>query len=151
MRVVERPFSDFLRQPNEVVADLADHDVVLRRRNAPSLRLSEAEREEERDEAFDALARLLRNLLVHRPAGVESTIDETFPWATFLPRQDRKLFLDELSRTLLAVSTIDNFAPVGQLLREWRATAEIHADPRLARRLRRRVDARGDAVQAPSG
>ena len=151
MRVVERPFSDFLRQPNESVADLADHDVVLRRRNAPSLRLSEAEREEERDEAFEALARLLRNLLVHRPAGVESTIDETFPWATFLPRQDRKLFLDELSRTLLAVSTIDNFAPVGQLLREWRATAEIHADPRLARRLRRRIDARGDAVQAPSG
>jgi hypothetical protein len=151
MRVVERPFSEFLRQPNEVVADLADHDVVLRRRNAPALRLSEAEREEERDEAFDALARLLRNLLIHRPAGLESTIDEAFPWATFLPRQDRKLFIDELTRTLLAVSTIDNFAPVGQLLREWKATAEIHADPRLARRLRRRVDANGEAVQAPAG
>ena len=151
MRVVERPFSEFLRQPNEVVAELADHDVVLRRRNAPALRLSEAEREEERDEAFDALARLLRNLLVHRPAGLESTIDEAFPWATFLPRQDRKLFIDELTRTLLAVSTIDNFAPVGQLLREWKATAEIHADPRLARRLRRRVDASGEAVPAPAG
>ena len=144
-------FSEFLRQPDEVVADLADHDVVLRRRNAPALRLSEAEREEERDEAFDALARLLRNLLIHRPAGLESTIDEAFPWATFLPRQDRKLFIDELTRTLLAVSTIDNFAPVGQLLREWKATAEIHADPRLARRLRRRVDADGEAVQAPAG
>src|SRR4249920_1049092 len=124
MRVVERPFSEFLRQPNEVVADLADHDVVLRRRNAPALRLSEAEREGERDEAFDALARLLRNLLVHRPSGLESTVDEAFPWATFLPRQDRKLFIDELTQTLLAVSTIDNFAPVGQLLREWKATAE---------------------------
>ena len=151
MRVVERPFSEFLRQPNEVVAELADHDVVLRRRNAPALRLSEAEREEERDEAFDALARLLRNLVVHRPAGLESTIDEAFPWATFLPRQDRKLFIDELTQTLIAVSTIDNFAPVGQLLREWKATAEIHADPRLARRLRRRVDASGEAVQAPAG
>jgi len=151
MRVVERPFSEFLRQPNEVVADLADHDVVLRRRNAPALRLSEAEREEERDEAFDALARLLRNLLTHSPGGLESTIDEAFPWATFLPSQDRKLFIDELTKTLLAVSTIDNFAPVGQLLREWKATAEIHADPRLARRLRRRVDASGEAVQAPAG
>ena len=151
MRVVERPFSEFLRQPNEVVADLADHDVVLRRRNAPALRLSEAEREEERDEAFDALARLLRNLLTHSPAGLESTIDEAFPWATFLPSQDRKLFIDELTRILLAVSTIDNFAPVGQLLREWKATAEIHADPRLSRRLRRRVDASGEAVQAPAG
>jgi len=42
MRVIERPFSEFLRQPNDVIAELADHDVVLRRRNAPSLRLSEA-------------------------------------------------------------------------------------------------------------
>lgn len=151
MRVIERPFSEFLRQPNEVVADLVDHDVVLRRRNAPALRLSEAGREEERDEAFDALARLLRNLLVHRPAGLETTIDETFPWATFLPRQDRRLFIDELTQTLLAVSTINNFAPVGQLLREWKSTAEVHADPGLARRLRRRLDAAGDSVPAPAG
>jgi hypothetical protein len=149
--VIERPFSEFLRQPNEVVADLVDHVVVLRRRNAPALRLSEAGREEERDEAFDALARLLRNLLVNRPAGLETTIDETFPWATFLPRQDRRLFIDELTQTLLAVSTINNFAPVGQLLREWKSTAEVHADPGLARRLRRRLDAAGDSVPAPAG
>ena len=35
MRVVERPFSEFLRHPNDVVAELAEHDVMLRRRNAP--------------------------------------------------------------------------------------------------------------------
>jgi hypothetical protein len=29
MRLVERPFSEFLRQPNHVVAELADHVVVL--------------------------------------------------------------------------------------------------------------------------
>lgn len=148
--MIERPFSDFLRQPNEVVADLADHDVVLRRRNAPALRLSDADREEDRDEAFDALARLLRNLLAHSPAGLEATIDEAFPWVAFLPRKDRNLFVDELTRTLLAVSMIDNFAPVGQLLREWKATAEIHADPRLARRLRGSLDAGGDAVLPPA-
>lgn len=151
MRVIERPFSDFLRHPNDVVADLADHDVVLRRRNAPALRLSEADREERRDEAFDALARLLRNLVAHSPAGMETTIDEAFPWATFLPPADRKLFIEELTRTLLAVSMIDNFAPVGQLLREWKATAEIHAEPGLARRLRSTLDATGDSVPAPAG
>jgi hypothetical protein len=149
--VIERPFSDFLRQPNEVVADLADHDVVLRRRNAPALRLSEADREERRDEAFDALARLLRNLLARSPAGLEATIDEAFPWTTFLPRADRKLFIEELTQTLLAVSMIDNFAPVGQLLREWKATAEIHAEPRLARRMRGHVDAAGESVPTPAG
>lgn len=148
--MIERPFSELLRQPNDVVADLADHDVVLRRRNAPALRLSAAEREEERDEAFDALARLVRSIVVHSPAGLESTLDDAFPWATFLPRQDRKLFIDELTQTLLAVSMVDNFAPIGQLLREWKATAEIHADPRLARRLRRRLDGSGEAVPAPA-
>ena len=44
-----------------------------------------------------------------------------------------------------------HFAPVGQLLREWRATAEIHADPRLARRLRADIAADGGVVPAPQG
>lgn len=151
MRVIERTFSEFLRQPNDVVADLAEHDVVLRRRNAPALRLSEADRHDERDEAFDAVARLLRNLLVHSPSSLDATVNEVFPWASFLHRLDHKAFVDELTQTLVAVSTIDNFAPVGQLLREWKATAEVHADPRLARRLRRRVDADGDAIPVPAG
>jgi hypothetical protein len=151
MRVIERPFSEFLRQPNDVVAELADHDVVLRRRNAPALRLSDADRDEARDEAFEAVARLLRNLLVHRPAGVDATVDDVFPWAAFLPQREHAMFVDELTRTILAASTIDNFAPVGQLLREWKATAEIHADPSRARRLRRRIEADGDAVTVPAG
>ena len=151
MRVVERPFSEFLRQPNDVVAEFADHDVVLRRRNAPPLRLSEADRDDERDEAFDALARLMRNLVVHSPASLDATVDEVFPWVTFLPSRDRKAFVDELTRTLVAVSTIENYAPVGQLLREWKATAELHADPRLARRLRGAISADGDPVPAPAG
>ena len=149
MRVIERPFSEFLRQPNDVVAELADHDVLLRRRNAPSLRLSEADRDDERSEAFEALARLLRNMMVYSPAGLEQTVADVFPWATFLPKRDRVAFVDELTTTLMAVADMDNFAPVGQLLREWKATAEIHADPKLARRLRRSIDADGDAVTIP--
>ena len=149
MRVIERPFSEFLRQPNDVVAELADHDVLLRRRNAPSLRLSEADRDDERSEAFEALARLLRNMVAHTPSGLEQTVADVFPWATFLPKRDRAGFLDELTTTLMAVAGLDNYAPVGQLLREWKATAEIHADPKLARRLRRSIDADGDAVPVP--
>jgi hypothetical protein len=118
MRVVERPFSEFLLQPNDVVAELAAHDVVLRRRNAPAL---------------------------------DSAIDEVFGWATFLPEPDRKLFAQDLTRTLVGAADVDNFAPVGQLLREWMATAEIHADPALARGLRKPVRAAGDQVAAPAG
>jgi hypothetical protein len=151
MRVVERQFSEFLRHPKEVVAAVADHDVLLRRRNAPALLLSRADRDEDRVEAFDALARLLRNLAVHRPEALGDAVSEALPWATFLPTGDQRAFVDELTRTLAASATLENFAPVAQLLREWRATAEVHADPKLARRLRKPVVAEGRAVPLPQG
>lgn len=91
------------------------------------------------------------NLFVRSSSGLDVTVGEVFPWVSFLPRQDHKTFVDELTRTLVAVSTIDNYAPVGRLLREWKATAEVHADPRLARRLRRRTDAGGDRIPVPAG
>jgi hypothetical protein len=147
--VIERPFSEFLRQPNDVVAELEEHDVVLRRRNAPPLRLSDATRDDARAEAFDTVARLLRNLLTHDPSRLADALDDVFPWASLLPAREQSAFVDELGRTLVAASAIDNFAPVAQLLREWRATAEIHADPRLARRLRRAITATGDRVASP--
>lgn len=150
VRVIERPFSDFLRQPNDVVAGLEEHDVVLRRRNAPPLRLSDATRDDARAEAFDTVVRLLRKLLMHNPSGLADALDDVFPWATFLPARDRAAFVDELGRTLVAASAIDNFAPVAQLLQEWRATAEIHADPRLTRRLRKAITAPGELVAPPA-
>jgi hypothetical protein len=149
MRVVEHPFSEFLRQPNEVIAELDDHDVVLRRRNAPPLRLSAATRDEERAQAFDAAARLLRHLLVHRAAGLDDALEDVFPWSAFLPKRDRAMFVDELGLTLVAASAIDNYVAIAQLIREWRATAEIYADPRLARRLRRAANASGDRISEP--
>jgi hypothetical protein len=150
MRVVERQFSEFLRQPNEVVAELEDHDVVLRRRNAPALRLTQANRDDDRAEAFEVVVRLLRNLATHNPEAVSGAVAEAFAWSQFLPKRDRVAFVDDLTATLVASSDFENFAPVAQMLREWRATAEVHADPRLARRLRKAVDAEGDAVLAPA-
>ncbi|MFN3215864.1 MAG: DUF6247 family protein [Acidimicrobiales bacterium] len=151
MRVVERPFSEFLRQPNDVVAELVEHDVVLRRRNAPALRLSQADRDDDRSEAFEALARLLRNLAVHNPAALDTAVDEVFGWATFLPEADRKVFVEELTRTLVGAADVENYSPVAQLMREWKATAEIHADPALERRLRKPLDADGEQVTVPAG
>lgn len=63
----------------------------------------------------------------------------------------RKAFVDELTRTLVAALTIENYAPVGQLLREWKVKAELHADPRMARRLNRAITADGDVLPAPAG
>ena len=78
IRVVERQFSEFLRQPNDVVAQLDEHDVLLRRRNAPALRLSQAARDHDRDEAFITVARLLRNLLAHNAGVIDEVLLEAF-------------------------------------------------------------------------
>jgi len=151
MSVVERPFSEFLRQPKSVVAELVDHDVLLRRRNAPALRLSQADRDDDRSEAFETLSRLLRNLAVHSPAALDRAVDDVFAWVTFLPKADRKLFVEELTRTLVGAAAVENYSPVALLLREWSATAEVHADPALARRLRGPMEAAGEPVTAPVG
>lgn len=151
MRVVERPFSDLLRRPKEVTDEVENGDVLLRRRDEPDLRLTRADREVERAHTFSAIGRALRNLAVHNPAALADALTDAFPWVEFLPPTERGLFVDEFSRVVSAAASVDNFEPLSQLLREWSATAEIHADPKLARRLRRALDADGDAVARPGG
>lgn len=149
MRVTERPFSDLLRHPKEVTNDVDDGDVLLRRRDEPDLRLTRADREAQRADTFSAIGRALRNLATHSPAALNDALGDAFPWMEFLPAGDRRLFLDEFSRVVTASATVDSYDALDQMVREWRSTAEIHADPKLARRLRRDLDAGGDPVVRP--
>ena len=135
MQVIERTFSEFLRHPKEVVAELANSDVVLRRRNAPALRLCRVDRENARDEVFGSVARMLRNLAANHPAALEEVFSDAYPWVKFLPPDERELFAVDLTKQLLAVNSIGDFAPVGLLVDAWKATAEVHASPELSRRL----------------
>jgi hypothetical protein len=149
MRVVERQFSDLLRHPKDVARDVDSSDVLLRRRDEPDLRLSLAEREEDRSEAFGALARTFRNLASNNQRELTEALGDAFGWVEFLPARDRARFVDEFSRVVTAAAEIDNYEPLSQLIREWRATAEIFAVPALARRLRSPIDADGGSVPAP--
>jgi hypothetical protein len=149
MQTVDRQFSEFLRQPKEVVAEVIAHDVLLRRRNAPTLRLSQADRDDDRVEAFAVFARVLRNLAIHNPNVLADALHDAFPWIMFLPASDQAAFTTELTSTLLACVDLGNFTPVAQHNREWRATAEIHADPDLARRLTHAITTTGERVVAP--
>jgi hypothetical protein len=150
MRIVERPFSDLLRHPKQVTEDLEDSDVLLRRRDEPDVRLSLADRDAGRISALVALGRTLRSLAVHNPGTLAEALAEAFPWLEFLPPSDRKLFV-EFSRVIAASAELDNYAALSQLLAEWRATAEVHADPRLARRLKRPLQAAGQPVEPLAG
>lgn len=151
MRVIERPFSDLLRHPNDVTDDLDTSDVVLRRRDEPDLRLTRADRDADRTDAFRALARTFRNLALHNRATFTIAVTDAFSWVAFLSAADRSRFIDEFATVVAAAAELDNFEPMTQLVREWRATAEVHADPRLARRLRRTIIADGRAVTIPAG
>lgn len=151
VRVAEHSFSSLLRRPNEVVEYLDDCDVVLRRRDAPALRLSLAARDDERAEAYALVGRMLRNLAVHQPEAVSHAILDEFSWTTFLPDAERAEFAAELLRTAVAAGELDNFTAVARVLKKWRATAEIHSDPRLAARLAVPISGSGDPVPAPAG
>ena len=151
MRVVERSFSDLLRHPNDVAADLATGDVVLRRRDEPNLRLTLAERDAERADVFRVLAVSFRNLAVHTPGVLDGALFDAFSWSEFLPVKQRRAFLDEFSRTLIAAAEMETYERLAQVVREWKATAEIYAQPVLAKRLRASVNlADGGAVAAPA-
>ncbi len=149
MRVIERQFSDLLRHPIDVAGDVEEADVLLRRRDEPDLRLSRADREIERAEAFAGVARAMRNLAVHSPAALGSALRDAFPWLEFLPVADRQLFAEEFSRVVTAAADLDSYTLLSQMLHEWRATAQAYAEPKLARRLRRPLEATGEAVLIP--
>lgn len=149
---MERSFSDLLRHPNDVVADLDSSDVLLRRRDEPDLRLTLADRDTERSDVFRVLAFSFRSLAIHSPGALEMAVLDSFGWSEFLPVKERRLFLEEFSRALVASADIDTYELLAQLVREWRATAEVYAQPGLAKRLRRSVKAfDGGAVSLPVG
>lgn len=148
--MIEHPFSDLLRHPKEVTGDVDEGDVLLRRRDEPDLRLTRADRDVDRAATFAALGRTLRVLAVHNSKALSEALAEALPWIEVLPAKDRELFVDEFSRVVVATTELDSYAPLSQLIREWRATAEVHAEPKLARGLKRSIRADGAVVERPA-
>src|SRR5271165_6742369 len=112
MRVIEHQFSDLLRHPKNVTSDVEASDVLLRRRDEPDLRLSRADREAERTEAFTALARAFRNLAAHSPGALGDALADAFGWLEFLPAAERRMFADEFARVVTAAAELDNYGPL---------------------------------------
>ncbi|GAB3282127.1 DUF6247 family protein [Parasphingorhabdus pacifica] len=77
-------------------------------------------------------------------------VPEAFPWVRFLPAEDVRAFVVELVEILRAADSIDNHAPVVQVITEWRHTAEAHADPELAAQLTGEATDHGPATIPPS-
>jgi hypothetical protein len=73
------------------------------------------------------------------------------PWLTFLPETDRKIFANDFVSTTAAAIDLGTLAPVSVLLHEWKNTALVHADPRLATAMRREHQGSDDVVPRPEG
>ncbi|MEV4238479.1 MULTISPECIES: hypothetical protein [unclassified Nocardia] len=76
-------------------------------------------------------------------------LPSALPWTTFLPGSAVEDLLRQLVSTLQASVSIDNLAPVSQLLVEWRHTAEIYADPSLLEAATRKLGDDGGPVPRP--
>lgn len=126
-----------LRNSGEVLAEVEQRDVVLRRRDGEDLFLGLKSREESVRDALGVLARILVAASVNPETRqhVAATVAVSLPWTTFLPADERAEFFEALTSTAAACVEIDAFEPLAHLIEGWRATAEIHASPALAQRL----------------
>lgn len=136
----EVPFSELLQRPKATIAKLnACRSLRLRRRDAEDLTLTTAAQAEQDSAMVSATTKMFVALMRHDQAARSLVIDvvpEAFPWVRFLPTEDVRAFVLELVDTLRATDALGNFAPVAQVIAEWQHTAEVHADPELAARIR---------------
>jgi hypothetical protein len=132
-------FSEFLREPKRVIRQLDKAGrVVIERRDADNLVLMNAARAEENSEGIEIVAHVLAKALAKIPSEVFAhALEERLPWVRFLPPAERDRFTREFLTTAEASGAAGSTAALAQLIHEWKATAEVWSDPKLAAELRR--------------
>ena len=147
--------TELLRDPKSVILKLEKaSEILIERRDADPLRLGLSSRVEADRAGTALLARMLMKALPEIPELTKLVWEpllDAHPWLRFLPEQERATFVREFADTMAACAAIGNNAPLSQLLHEWKATAEIHADPALADALNRRSSGTSMKVPRPKG
>ena len=145
------PITTFAREYASLLEQAPDDDFLLERRvGAPVLVRPQREARADLAVAED-LAVLLRSMLGHLDVLelLNATLDEVYPWAALLPADVRGSFTREVIGMLRACAALGRFGVYTDLLDSWRATAEVYADPELARRLTGPVKLSGPVVPGP--
>ncbi|MFI6579026.1 hypothetical protein ACIBFB_24835 [Nocardiopsis sp. NPDC050513] len=153
--IPEVPFSELINRPKATTAKLAEsraHELRLRRRDDVDLVLLDAEEGQRRTEMVNTAVRFLRALVTggeeKRRLAME-VAPEVFPWVRFLPPEDVRAFLAELSEMLTSIEELDTNAPVFTLVTQWKHTAEVYADPETLAALTRQRDPDADFGPVP--
>jgi hypothetical protein len=154
MTSTEAAFSDLINKPKATLLPLTgahSHSIRLRRRDDVDLMITTADRYEQEHEVIGMTVRFFGALVLHRGADVMlELLPDVFPWITFVPVASHRTFLDEFVLTLRGALDLDNFAPVAQLITEWKHTAEVYADPTLLAVLSREADDFGPVPAPPA-
>ncbi|TCO57343.1 hypothetical protein [Actinocrispum wychmicini] len=131
-------FSELSNKPVEAVRKLSESPtrslVVHRRGEDEDLMLITASRVAEEREVVSFTTKVFAILMqtVPEARGLMATVlPKVLPWVRFLSEEGLRTFIVELFDVLEAAESLDNLAPVIQLITEWQHTAEVLADPEL--------------------
>jgi hypothetical protein len=142
-------WSSFLREPSAVEGWLEEGEVVLKRRDGPSLVLARDSQTGEEQTALSDAARLFAaGLKSQSPAEVAALASVSLPWTRFLPEGERRQFVQEFVDTLEACADLGDFSAFAHLVAGWRSTARAHSEG-LADELQRPVRDIGPKVPRP--
>lgn len=155
MGVREVPFSELQNRGKAAVAEWlageGGRPLRVTRRDAEDLVLMTAARANQEHEVVSAAAAVLRALATTAEVGVfRSAVVSAFAWATLLSDAEVDQFARDLADAFQVGASLDNPAPPAQAIEAWRHTAEVYADPDLARILGSSTTGDGGAVPAPS-
>jgi hypothetical protein len=146
-------WSDVARNPKKVAATVErDGQARLERRGEGSaFVLMTAERQSAARAGLQVIERLLRSALaaVKERNELDPVLMASFPWLRFIPAEHRSTFATEFQSTFEACAEIEVWEPLEQLLREWKATAAIYADPALLAQLKGPFDVDSGPVPRP--
>ncbi|NGP09145.1 hypothetical protein G6038_27465 [Rhodococcus sp. 14C212] len=133
----EVPFSDIQNKGKATLSEWqrsGARPLRVTRRDDEDLVLMTAVRADQEREVLAAATAMVDALLHSGNRDlVRTVVEAAFPWVSYLSNEEAADFVDELIVSLRAGSSLDNPAPVARTIEMWRHTAEVYADPELAR------------------
>src|SRR5258708_12317613 len=126
------PFTEFIQRPTAAISRLTRVRAVrLRRRDADDLVVMPADIADQEREVIELTARLLASLLRHDDGHnlIRQALPEVLPWVRFLPPDDVDVLAREFAETAEASSSVDNAAPISQLLPDSHPTPHLPPAP----------------------
>ena len=148
MSATTMTFTTFLRQSGPALEEVVTRDIRLQRRDGDDLYLKRADREEADHESLAAAGQLLAHLVSSHPEVLLPLVEDALPWSRFLPDDNREEFVGQFLRTIEAAASLNSYAAVGTLLKQWKNTAEVWANPELRAKLEQDLEP-GDPVERP--